>query len=124
MLAAGKGSRMVIEAEGEDAESALAAVVRLIAERLRGRGVGFQWKWARNPRRAVRASPCTAPGVSGGIAIGHAHLVSTARLEVAHYEIAAQRSTPEIARFDAAIAQVRGELAALETSVSTGAPAR
>src|SRR5258707_1141343 len=33
MLAAGKGSRVVIEAEGEDAESALAAVVRLIAER-------------------------------------------------------------------------------------------
>src|SRR5260221_7364471 len=34
MLAAGKGSRVVIEAEGEDAESALAAGVRLIAERL------------------------------------------------------------------------------------------
>ena len=33
MLAAGKGSRVVIEADGEDAESALAAVVRLIAER-------------------------------------------------------------------------------------------
>jgi len=33
MLAAGKGSRVVIEADGEDAERALAAVVRLIAER-------------------------------------------------------------------------------------------
>ena len=33
MLAAGKGSRVVIEADGEDAESALAAVVRLITER-------------------------------------------------------------------------------------------
>ena len=33
MLAAGKGSRILIEADGEDAESALAAVVRLIAER-------------------------------------------------------------------------------------------
>ena len=33
MLAAGKGSRIVIEADGEDAEGALAAVVRLIAER-------------------------------------------------------------------------------------------
>jgi len=32
-LAAGKGSRVVIEADGEDAERALAAVVRLIAER-------------------------------------------------------------------------------------------
>src|SRR5258707_14524381 len=35
MLAAGKGSRVVIEAEGEDAESALAAVGCLNAERLR-----------------------------------------------------------------------------------------
>jgi phosphocarrier protein HPr len=33
MLAAGKGSRVVIEADGEDAEAALAAVVRLITER-------------------------------------------------------------------------------------------
>ena len=33
MLAAGKGSIVSIEAEGEDAEGALAAVVRLIAER-------------------------------------------------------------------------------------------
>jgi phosphocarrier protein len=33
MLAAGKGSRILIEADGEDAEGALNAVVRLIAER-------------------------------------------------------------------------------------------
>ena len=33
MLAAGKGSRIVIEAEGEDAEPALAAIVNLIADR-------------------------------------------------------------------------------------------
>ena len=33
MLAAGKGSRVLIEAVGEDAEAALAAVARLIAER-------------------------------------------------------------------------------------------
>ncbi len=33
MLAAGKGSRIVIEAEGEDAEAALAALVSLIGER-------------------------------------------------------------------------------------------
>ena len=62
-------------------------------------------------------------GVAGGIAIGHAHLVSTARLEVAHYEIAPRGVEAEIERFDRAIAQVRGELAALQTSVSAGAPA-
>ena len=33
MLAAGKGSRVVIEAEGEDAEAAVSALTRLIAER-------------------------------------------------------------------------------------------
>ena len=33
MLAAGKGSRVLIEADGVDAEGALAALVRLVAER-------------------------------------------------------------------------------------------
>ena len=33
MLAAGKGARLTIEAEGEDAEAALAALARLVAER-------------------------------------------------------------------------------------------
>jgi phosphotransferase system enzyme I (PtsI) len=61
-------------------------------------------------------------GVSGGIAIGHAHLVSTARLEVAHYEIGAQEIDAEIARFDKAIAQVEDELAAVQASVPPGAP--
>ncbi len=61
-------------------------------------------------------------GVSGGIAIGHAHLVSTARLEVAHYEIGAQEIDAEIARFDAAIARVQGELDALQANIPAGAP--
>src|SRR5437899_6186818 len=76
-----------------------------------------------NPQASSASFTLHGAGVSGGIAIGHAHLVSTARLEVAHYEIALQGIDAEIARFDAAIAQVRGELAALETSVSIGAPA-
>jgi len=33
MLAAGKGSRVLIETDGEDAEAALAALVKLIGER-------------------------------------------------------------------------------------------
>ena len=61
-------------------------------------------------------------GVSGGIAIGHAHLVSSARLEVAHYEIAVEEIDAELARFDRAIAQVEGELAALVASLPEGAP--
>jgi phosphotransferase system enzyme I (PtsI) len=61
-------------------------------------------------------------GVSGGIAIGHAHLFSSARLEAAHYEIGAGEIDAELVRFDAAIAQVQGELAALQASVPAGAP--
>jgi phosphotransferase system enzyme I (PtsI) len=62
-------------------------------------------------------------GVSGGIAIGYAHLVSTARLEVAHYEVAAEEVEAEIERFDNAVAEVRGELMGLAASMPLSAPA-
>ena len=74
------------------------------------------------PTTAAASFTLQGAGVSGGIAIGHAHLVSTARLEVAHYEIPSQEIDAEIARFDRAIAQVEGELAALQASVAPGAP--
>jgi phosphotransferase system enzyme I (PtsI) len=61
-------------------------------------------------------------GVSSGIAIGYAHLVSTARLEVAHYEIAPQEVEAELRRFDTAIARVRNEFAGLQAGVSASAP--
>ena len=41
--------------------------------------------------------------VSGGIAIGHAHLVSHAKLEVAHYDVPPEQIAGELARFDAAL---------------------
>ena len=62
-------------------------------------------------------------GVSGGIAIGRAHLVSHTRLEVAHYEIPPEQITEEIARFDLAIRTVREELGQLRGAVPAGAPA-
>jgi phosphotransferase system enzyme I (PtsI) len=62
-------------------------------------------------------------GVSGGIAIGYAHLISSARLEVAHYEIAREDIDAEIVRFDAAVEQVRGELIGLHAAVPADAPA-
>ena len=49
-------------------------------------------------------------GVSSGIAIGRAQLVSHATLEVAHYDIKAEQVAGEIARFDAAVAEVKREL--------------
>src|SRR4029077_19657201 len=61
-------------------------------------------------------------GVSGGIAMGHAHLVSTARLEVARYEIDAAQIDEESARFDKALAHVEAELAALVANLPAGAP--
>jgi len=61
--------------------------------------------------------------VSAGITIGHAHLVSSARLEAAHYEIAESAIPAEIFRFDAAIARARQELSAIEAQVTVDAPA-
>ncbi len=60
--------------------------------------------------------------VSGGIAIGHAHLVSHARLEVAHYDVPADQVAGELVRFDAALKTVRGELAELRTQIPADAP--
>ena len=62
-------------------------------------------------------------GVSGGIAIGYARLVSTARLEVAHYDIGSEGIELELERFDDAINQVRGELDSLQAGIAAGAPA-
>jgi phosphotransferase system enzyme I (PtsI) len=60
--------------------------------------------------------------VSAGITIGHAHLVSSARLEAAHYEIPDAAVQGEIFRFDAAIARAKQELAALEGQIPEDAP--
>lgn len=62
-------------------------------------------------------------GVSGGIAIGHAHLVSHTKLEVSHYDVPAPQLAEETARFDRAVSTVRRELEELRGSVPAGAPA-
>ena len=80
-------------------------------------------KPAENPSGVGASFTLHGAGVSGGIAIGRAHLVSTARLEVAHYEVAPQEIEAELERFDRAIAQVQGELAALQAGIPAGAPA-
>ncbi len=61
--------------------------------------------------------------VASGITIGQAHLVSTARLEVAHYTIPEQAVAGEIFRFDAGIARAKQELAQLESQIPADAPA-
>ena len=61
-------------------------------------------------------------GVSGGIAIGHAHLLSHTQLEVEHYTVDESEVAHERARFDAAISSARGELAALAEHIPVNAP--
>jgi phosphoenolpyruvate-protein phosphotransferase (PTS system enzyme I) len=61
-------------------------------------------------------------GVSGGIAIGRAHLLTNTRLEVEHYDIAPTEVEAEMARFDNAIATARNELAALAQYIPANAP--
>jgi phosphoenolpyruvate-protein phosphotransferase (PTS system enzyme I) len=57
-------------------------------------------------------------GVSGGIAIGRAQLVSHATLEVAHYTIPASKVPAEIRRFEMALEEVQKELEALHGSMT------
>jgi phosphoenolpyruvate-protein phosphotransferase (PTS system enzyme I) len=58
-------------------------------------------------------------GVSGGIAIGHAHLVTSASLEVDHYQIPEEFIAREVKRFEKAVKLVRTELNNLEKEIQT-----
>ena len=62
-------------------------------------------------------------GVSEGIAIGQAHLLSHATLEVAHYTVREHEVANEIARFDAAIKEVQAELQTLHENMAANVPA-
>jgi phosphotransferase system enzyme I (PtsI) len=59
-------------------------------------------------------------GVSGGIAIGRAQLVSHATLEVAHYSISASKIDAEIERFSNAVKEVQKELEVLHSAMTGG----
>ena len=61
-------------------------------------------------------------GVGGGIAIGQVHLISSAQLEVAHYDIKPEHLELEVMRFSVAVDKVRAELQALRRSVPASAP--
>ncbi len=60
--------------------------------------------------------------VSGGIAIGRAHLVSHAKLEVVRYTLRRSQVADEIERFDAAFGAVHSELEALQVELPASAP--
>jgi phosphotransferase system enzyme I (PtsI) len=62
-------------------------------------------------------------GVSSGIAIGQAHLLSNALLEVVHYQLPKHLIDDEIARFSNAIAAVKRDLVQIKGSLRINAPA-
>ena len=61
--------------------------------------------------------------VSGGIAIGRAHLVSHALLEVAHYHVPDHLLDAEVKRFSDAVATVLKDLESIRGSLPANAPA-
>ena len=61
-------------------------------------------------------------GISGGIAIGRAHLLAHGIDEVNHYAISPNAIDQEIARFDDAVATVRDELESLKQTSFLSAP--
>jgi phosphoenolpyruvate-protein phosphotransferase (PTS system enzyme I) len=62
-------------------------------------------------------------GVSSGIAIGQAHLVSNALLEVVHYQLPKALLEEEVKRFTDAVAIVKDDLEQIRASLKHNAPA-
>lgn len=62
-------------------------------------------------------------GVSSGVAIGQAHLVSNALLEVVHYQLPKHLIDDEINRFSDAIETVKADLEQINKSLRKNAPA-
>ena len=62
-------------------------------------------------------------GVSSGIAIGQAHLISNALLEVVHYQLPKHLIGEEVKRFTDAIETVKADLEAINGSLRKNAPA-
>lgn len=62
-------------------------------------------------------------GVSSGIAIGHAHLISNALLEVVHYQLPKHLIDEEVLRFSDAITSVKHDLEVINSSLRKNSPA-
>ena len=62
-------------------------------------------------------------GVSSGIAIGHAHIISNALVEVVHYQIPKKALVAEILRFEQALERVRHDLEIIKEQLPATAPA-
>ncbi|MBB5192439.1 phosphotransferase system enzyme I (PtsI) [Silvimonas terrae] len=61
-------------------------------------------------------------GIGGGVAIGHAHLISHTDIEIAHYTVRPEDIAGEVARYDSAVKTARQELEMLWGSIPENAP--
>jgi phosphoenolpyruvate-protein phosphotransferase (PTS system enzyme I) len=75
------------------------------------------------PTSAISSFSIHGIGVSSGIAIGRAHLVSNALLEVVHYQVPKELIHDEVMRFKDAIVTVKRDLETVRASLSKNAPA-
>ena len=75
------------------------------------------------PNSAISSFSIHGIGVSSGIAIGRAHLVSNALLEVVHYQVPKELISDEVLRFKEAIFTVKRDLETVRASLSKNAPA-
>lgn len=62
-------------------------------------------------------------GIGGGIAIGHARVVTRADIEIVHYRLSPEEVPAEIERFEDAIRRTRKELEILWSGIPDNAPA-
>lgn len=62
-------------------------------------------------------------GIGGGIAIGHARVVTRTNIEIAHYRLAPEEVPAEIERFEKAIRHTSKELEALWSGLPDNSPA-
>jgi len=62
-------------------------------------------------------------GISSGIAVGRAHLVSHALLQVAHYQLPKHLLEQEVLRFEQAIVTVKADLESIRRQLPASAPA-
>ena len=99
LLTASVGATVRIEIDGPDEAEAMREIAALFND-------GFGERLASRELLMVSFA-LNGLGVSGGIAIGRAQLVSHATLEVAHYTIPASKVEAEIARFDQAVNEVQ-----------------
>ena len=112
MLAAAKGSVIVVETDGKDEDEALAALVRLI-----GSGFGEELDGEGALMFTVFGTP-----IGGGIVTGRACVVESRLIDVPRYRLAADAVEAELERLELAVKVVTDELEEVAAHLTADAP--